>query len=109
MNKSEIYTITTFYLERIKPGIDWEAVLRKRTVGFFHEFALAEQCVLTNNGDIWEDGYYTHAVIERVDPGLYSMGSIEFRKFYEWKDGKFVKCETFDDPEADVASYSPIG
>ena len=42
-----------------------------RAVGWFETFKDAEEIVIGNYGDIEEAGYYTYAVIEKVEPGLY--------------------------------------
>ncbi len=54
-----------------------------RVVGFFEDFATAEKCVLENWGDIYENGYYKYAVIEALEPGLYSTCLTPI--FYKWE------------------------
>jgi hypothetical protein len=58
-----IFTVTTY-----RPGYN-----RSRVPGYFTNFGDAEKCVLENWGDIWEDGYYKFAIIEKTSPGLYTF------------------------------------
>lgn len=41
-----------------------------RCWGFFHTLARAKTAVLTNETDLFEQGYYQYAVISKVRPGL---------------------------------------
>jgi hypothetical protein len=105
-----IFTVSSFNLKKSrKSGIDWEAVERCRCVGYFLDFETAERCVLINNMDISENEYYSHVVIEQVEPGMYPTMPLDHRWFYGWDGEQYVKLENFDDPHADVTSYVPIG
>ena len=89
----------------------WRSVERTRTVGFYHEFELAEKVAMANSMDLNEDGYYSHIVIERVEPGLYPDDPISHRWFYKWdqKTETYIKLENFEDPIPDIISYQSIG
>lgn len=70
---SSIYTVTTFR----------DSLLRSpRCVGWFHDPQRAQACVERNDGNIHEDGYYTYAVVEEVNEGLYPDTPTTW--FYEW-------------------------
>jgi hypothetical protein len=66
-----IHTVTTLTLD-YNPILDNTVVLRSRCVGYFFDLKDAILCVTENWGDLYECGYYTHAVIETVKPGIYS-------------------------------------
>lgn len=73
-------------------NIDVEGTLGTRVVGYFTTPEEAKQCVEENWGDIYEDGYYKYAVIEDVEPGLYT--SCESTPiFYKWIDGRYQQIE----------------
>ena len=123
-NSNPIFTITTFNLigeprkvvdREAETGEEqekrWRSVERTRTVGFYHEFELAEQVAMANSMDLNEDGYYSHIVIERVEPGLYPDDPISHRWFYKWdqKTETYIKLENFEDPIPDIISYQSIG
>ena len=57
---------------------------RSRLVGCFPDFESALKCVLENHLDIYEEGWYPYAVIEKLDWGLYP-NSIANRWFYQWQ------------------------
>jgi len=79
-----IYTITTIDIGDLSKG---------RCVGFFVDGAVAMEKVKNNVGDLHEAGFYTHAVIERYEEGIYPCA--EDRIFFVWDEikGKFVECE----------------
>ena len=74
MNKT-FFTIIT-----INSGIDKH--VSKRVVGCFENFLLARTCVLGNFGDIYENGYYEHAIIEELPFGLYPIPQQQL--YYRW-------------------------
>jgi hypothetical protein len=121
-NSAPIFTITSFNLIREIKKSDvetetgdeqlerWGTINRTRCIGYYHDFELAEKVVLANSLNINEDGYYSHVVIEQVEPGLYPLDACTHRWFYKWDDNKnYVKVEDFVDPNFDVTSYAPIG
>lgn len=71
---SYYYAITTLNLEGER---------RKSTVGCFPTLAEAEQCVLENWGNIYENGWYPWVVIEELIWGLYPC-SQHTRWFFRW-------------------------
>ena len=73
MNKNPIYAVTT---------VRGSLGSNPRTVGFFHEFGLAEQTLKENIMDINEMGHYPYAVIERISPGIYNYPREEM--WYRW-------------------------
>ena len=54
-----------------------------RIVGCFENFLLARTCVLENLGDIYENGYYEHAIIEELPFRLYPIPEQQF--YYHWE------------------------
>lgn len=64
----------------------------KLIIGIFDNQKEAEEIVLSNSGDIAENGYYHYAVIEEVGFGLYGLSGaqheikkrIENIKWYRW-------------------------
>ncbi len=86
MKNDPIYVIT---MMRSK---DYFEKFRERVVGFFHEKENAENHLLKNYGDIYENEYDL-AVIEETYPGLFSIN--DTRWFY-----KYVP---------DTEKYFPIG
>lgn len=68
---------------------------RTRCVGYFKNFNKAEEIIINNVGDIYEDGYYKWAIIEKIEEGLYQHDLKPI--WYEWdKDlgqyKKLAKC-----------------
>lgn len=91
-----IYVITTMYVpdEKLKEnGFNWDTDIRERVVGFFHLFENAENAVIKNWGDIYENGYYNIVVIEKAEEGLYNSYEeshwYKYNKEYE----KYVKID----------------
>src|SRR4030042_1413142 len=78
--KNKIYTITTikFGMREIpvcpNKGKRIFTILDQRTVGWFPDLKTAKRCVEKNWGDIYENGEYPWAVIERFPAGLYPCG-----------------------------------
>lgn len=66
-----IYIITLF---KIESGI----VRHERTLGWLENFEEAEECVLSNYGDMYEYGEYNVALIEKMPSGLYMKPREEF-------------------------------
>lgn len=48
-----------------------DVILRDRAPGYFRKLDEAFECISKNRGDIFEDGYYNYAVIEKIGQGLY--------------------------------------
>lgn len=76
-----IYIITTL-TTNYNPTLDDTVILRRRCVGYYPYLSDATRCILENWGDIYENGYYSHAVIEEVKPGLYNYDRREW--WYKW-------------------------
>lgn len=72
MNKTSIYTITV-----VKSIFD----NGRRSVGFAHEFEIAERLLTDNESDI-NEGQYPYAVIEAILPGIYTYPRTEI--WYKW-------------------------
>lgn len=70
--KKSICVITTIELSKDKK-IPWK---HTRTVGWFSNFKLANECVVYNYGDIWE-GSFNYVVIEVIQQGLYPFPTQE--------------------------------
>src|SRR5207244_180009 len=58
-----IHTLTAIYLKK-------DQIVRSRLWGWYRSFEEAERAVLKNDGDLFENGYYNHAVIETVPEGM---------------------------------------
>jgi hypothetical protein len=65
---NEIYMVTVVHPEE----------KRKRTWGWYAEFKDAETAVLENHTDIFELGYYSHAVIEKFPEGVMAISDEEW-------------------------------
>lgn len=63
----------------------------RRVVGFFFSFEEAEDVVLHNYGDLYEDGYYKYALIEGLEEGLYPFCADPV--FYKWETDGYKKIE----------------
>jgi hypothetical protein len=57
-----------------------------RTIGYAKTFEDADQWVRENACSMDEEGYYMFAVIEPVEPGIYSLPRTEF--WYRWNSEK---------------------
>jgi hypothetical protein len=77
-----IYTVTTL-TTNYNPTLNDTVILRSRCVGYYPYLSDATQCILENWGDIYENGHYTHAVIEEVKPGIYAFPRREW--WYKWE------------------------
>jgi len=62
-----------------------ERIARSRCWGYFINFEDAEKCIKENWGDIYEYGYYNHAVIESVPEGICPKAT------EKWYSAKFNK------------------
>jgi hypothetical protein len=84
MNRSPIYTITTIRASLMGGS---------RSPGFYHELEEAKSTLVNNDLDINEMGYYPYAVIEMVNPGLYTVPRTEL--WYKWNHEKdsYEPCE----------------
>ena len=80
-----IFTITT-----LKDRIPNKA----RCVGFYFKQKDAEEAVINNTNDIFEEGYYPYCVIEEVQEGIYFFPRNEI--WYKWnlKTNSYKKINT---------------
>ncbi len=92
---SVIYTVTTCSFKEDDKG--YLQLIRDRCVGFYNELADAMKCVENNWGDIYEEGYYSHAVIERLQSGLYQHP--EFTIWFKWDKEKEAYVPFIGTPE----------
>ena len=74
MNKKGIYTITTLRHSLYSPC---------RCIGFFHEKENAISSIEHNDGDMYEEGHYPYAVIEKPLPGIYHFDS-DVEVWFHW-------------------------
>jgi len=79
VKKTPIYTLTTIHL---KEDSSFPGIFDTRCVGFFFDLGVARESVEWNDLDIYECGHYPYCVIEKVEPGLYSLGREEW--WYAW-------------------------
>ena len=88
MKKIVNYFITMFQ------GWDKYGTKGSRCVGYFPKYSEAREEVINNALDIYEDGYYPYAVIEAVEPGIYSICEVPiFFKFNkETKKYEPIEC-----------------
>lgn len=102
-----IYIVTTVHIG--DPMWQWGVLCieRKRPVGWFPTVEDAIWAVVSNGGDIHEEGYYDHCVIEKVSFGLYpGIGREEGKeKWFKWSKGAYSPT---DKPEglAKVINFS---
>jgi hypothetical protein len=94
-----IYTITTLKIDGPR------VAQRSRCVGYFADMMKAMDVLNRNLGDIYENGWYPHAVIEAVPEGLYPI--IESRWWYEWCEEKqgYIACADPQDMQG-VVNFS---
>ena len=69
MKNSSIYKIDVLTLDFNGKTIN-ELILRQRTWGFYHDLETAQQCVLENWTDIFENNYYNFALISEMPTGV---------------------------------------
>ena len=64
-----VWFVVTLFL---KQGSDGRfSVVRDRAPGFFFTEEEAVECITKNRGDIYECGYYNHALVQPMKAGLY--------------------------------------
>ncbi len=99
-----IFTITV-----MKFTEDNSDIKRQRTWGYAETFEEAQKWVLENDCDIFEDGYYQHAVIEKYAPNL-SIPEQENWYFASYEQahltGSIVKYSTKPDALKGVCSFA---
>jgi hypothetical protein len=80
---ASIFVLTVLFIE--PHGL----VKRQRTWGWFPTLPLAEEAVLENHGDMYEDGYYNMAVLEEFAWGASVITSTEhwFSATPKWPGG----------------------
>jgi len=61
-----------------------------RCFGWLESFGVAKQYVEKNNGDISENGYYTHCVIEKFGQGVYPQAQSE--TWFKWNGQQYIEC-----------------
>ena len=67
-----------------------DVIPHDRAPGYFRKLDEAFECISHNRGDIFEDGYYNYAVIERIGQGLYpTVDEIQWF-FYDSADGSIT-------------------
>jgi hypothetical protein len=64
-----------------------------RAVGYAHTYQDAALMVTNNDCDISEEGYYRHAVVEKIVPGFYMYPRKEYWWRWDPKDQKYYPCE----------------
>lgn len=99
-DKKSIYIVTTMKVsndELINDKYNWKYELRQRTVGFFFNFKNAEDHVLNNTLDIYEDEYNI-VVIEKMYPGFYSYGESDTDCWYKFNK-EIKKYEKIEKPK----------
>ena len=91
----KVFTVCTVSIETPEPAMD--GFFSTRTVGWYSSKKDAEDCVLNNYGDIYEDGCYQYATIEEVHEGLYPF--VEHSWWFKW-DKEKGGYQPIDKPEA---------
>ena len=86
-----IFTVTTIHIDLNADKWQVEPVSRSRCVGWFGDIESARRVILTNSADIYEQGYYNHAVIEELDEGLYPHPVSE--TWFCWRDEGYKQIE----------------
>lgn len=93
-----IFTVTCIHFEKKDGHNDPNAVSDNRTWGWYSKFEDAEYTVINNETDMFEDGWYKYAVIEKVPFGLLpeneTMGWYEVNYVKKKAEVKKIKCPT---------------
>jgi hypothetical protein len=89
-----MYFITT--IEHLPKG-NYKDMGSTRCVGYYKTFEDANECVVNNNGDIWEY-LYDYCVIEKIEEGLYRYAFDNDRHFYKFN-LEIKKYDPIDAPE----------
>lgn len=71
-----IFVLTVMYLHSTESE-QFHAARRHRTWGWFPSLAQAELTVMSNDADIYEDGYYNIVVVEEMSWGSMAMAVAE--------------------------------
>lgn len=94
-NKNQkIYTVTTLYIDPTAEKGKFPKSYRSRTWGFYYSLDDAIRGMKVCCSD--DAGHYNHCVIERYNPGIYSVAN--FEKWYAWDDfidnslNKWIEC-----------------
>ena len=93
----KIYTVTT---------VRGALAAGSRAVGYYETFEEAEDVVINNILDICEEGYYHYAVIEEVEPGIYTIPRTEI--WYRWdrEKGQYINLPEKPERFKQVAAWS---
>ena len=91
------YTIVTL-------GMEDGAVVRERLIGVFQDKADAVRRILINEFDLYECGYYSHALVESIRLNtMYAAHNEERIEWYEWRGdeetGGYQPCTCPDEYE----------
>jgi len=102
-----MYFITCFRFKE-KPVKTEYPVISSRCFGYFPDFETADKAVKGNWGDMREANN-DYAVIELIEPGIFSCAEQENRRFYQWNEqiGGFLPRDEFH--ELDYVSNFAIG
>lgn len=73
-----IYTVTTLFINEKE-----KQILRTRTWGFFLSLDKAEEAILNNFYDIFEQGYYNYVIVEEIKEGI--LGKCKKIAWYKLK------------------------
>lgn len=79
-----MFLVRTLKINEVPDGELFEihdVIPHDRAPGYFRKLDEAFECISRNRGDIFEDGYYNYAVIERIGQGLYPQVQ-EIQWFY---------------------------
>jgi len=79
-----IFVVTTIHIKN-------KEIIRKRCVGWFARFDDAFNTIKTNSGDIYEAGWYNHAIIEQITDGLYPRIINEY--WFHWQNGGYKRTK----------------
>jgi hypothetical protein len=77
--RETVFVLTVMWLDAQGCEPTDRSKRRYRTWGWFPTLELAEKAVVTNDADIYEDGYYNVAILEEM-----TWGSLAFARAEHW-------------------------
>lgn len=93
----DIFVVTSLKVNHVKNDIK-----RKKTQGWFKSFASAEDYILSNTDNMFDDGNYEHAVIETIEPGrsIHVIDESWYEAMYSYFDWGLYSIQPCAKPKA---------
>lgn len=80
-----IFTVTTLFINKKE-----KLIVRSQPWGYFFDQQSAAESIINNIEDLFEEGYYNHAVIEKISEGI--LGSCKKIQWYQAEKIKDKNC-----------------